>query len=330
MSEQAYPRRVIYVVTSQGGDTYSAMTRLSLASLRLSNPGWKVTIACDAQSHAALTKAHDRLLDEADEVVAWDTPPGDAQFRNRFIKTSLRNILSGEFLFLDSDTLIRSPLNEAFVPDADIAAAHNHSADELARQLWPADSKVLTALGWTTCPDHYFNGGVMFYNDTAAARAFATCWHKKWRESCDRLGRSRDQPAFNAALHEIGPRLAVLPHRLNAQFRANPSVARDATVWHYYASANDPPLTEIELLVARLGPHETVDQTQLGQLAALAQPWRRKHWLDDQMIAWVSRQKKLHSWDRLWFQGRRLNSLRERGRKMLGLPKAMPAPSSRL
>ncbi|MEI6860922.1 MAG: glycosyltransferase [Verrucomicrobiota bacterium] len=326
MQAHTIPRHVVYALTSEGGDAYAAMTRLSLASLRLSNPDCNVTLVCDRQTHAALTKTRDRLLDEADEVLAQDTPPGDAQYRNRFLKTSLRKMLSGAFLFLDSDTLIRGRLDEIFTYTADLAAALNHSADEPARQRWQADSQALLALGWPTCPDRYFNSGVIFFNDTAGARTCAESLHQKWLQSCDRLNRSRDQPAFNAALHETGPRLAVLPHRFNAQFRTNPSVADDAVIWHYYASTNEPPMTEIELIAGRLGARNEIDRPQLARVVARAQPWRRENWLDDVMIRWVRRRKKMNKCDRLWFQGRRLDSLRARGRKILGFRQATPSP----
>lgn len=91
--------RVIYVVSSAGRDFYSAMTRVSVASLRLTNPRVRIDLVCDPVSEPAMRAVGDPLLDE---VVVCDAPPGGAAFRNRFVKTRLRAAVDGPFLFLDS------------------------------------------------------------------------------------------------------------------------------------------------------------------------------------------------------------------------------------
>ena len=257
-------------------------------------------------------QAGNQLLVEADEVAGWSTPPGDAQFRNRFLKTTLRQNLTGPFLYLDSDTFVRGSLTEVFALQADVAGTPNHSMDDGRRQVWQGDRETLAELGWQTGPGHYLNAGVVFLNDTAAARAFAERWHHLWLEACARLGRSRDQPAFNAALCATGPALAVLPHRFNAQFCANPSVARDAVVWHYYGSNQGPSANVLQSAAERLALRQERDHSEVLRLAALALPWRRENWLDGWMLRWVSRKKKLSSSDLLWLRGRRLESLRQR------------------
>lgn len=46
--------KVVYCLTSSGGDLYEAMTRVSLATVRLTNPNARIEIACDQQTHQAL------------------------------------------------------------------------------------------------------------------------------------------------------------------------------------------------------------------------------------------------------------------------------------
>src|SRR5688572_16579930 len=106
--------RIAYVVTTTGNDYFSIMTRLSLASLRLTNPGTRILVCCDQPSKDAMQGGGDPLLLEADEVLTFDTPPGTPEFRNRFVKTNLRNLIPGKFLFLDSDILVRGDLAPLF------------------------------------------------------------------------------------------------------------------------------------------------------------------------------------------------------------------------
>ncbi|CAK6697012.1 hypothetical protein [Synechococcus sp. CBW1107] len=87
---------VVYCITSRGGDLYEAMTRVSLATLRLTNPGARIEIACDQQIHQALQASGSQLLREADAAHGFSTPNGPPTFRNRFVKTQLRLLLSGD------------------------------------------------------------------------------------------------------------------------------------------------------------------------------------------------------------------------------------------
>ena len=110
-------RKVVYAVTSSGRDRFSAMTRVSIASLRISNPFVEVTVACDDVSAAALKRSCDPLLKEVDNFIICGTPEGEVGYRNRHMKTRLRQIIEGSFLYLDSDTLVRGDLSSVFCLD---------------------------------------------------------------------------------------------------------------------------------------------------------------------------------------------------------------------
>jgi len=85
------PLHVVYCLTSSGGDHYEPMTRVSLATVRLTNPSVRIEIACDHQTHQALQASGSQLFREADAVHGFPTPHGPPTFRNRFVKTQLRN-----------------------------------------------------------------------------------------------------------------------------------------------------------------------------------------------------------------------------------------------
>lgn len=228
--------KVVYCLTSTGGDLYEAMTRVSLATMRLANPTARIEIACDQQTHQALQATASQLLREADAVHGFLTPDGPPTFRNRFVKTQLRLLLSGPFLFLDSDTVVRKPLTPLLNLQADIAAAPNHSADTLAEQIWSDDQANLDTMGWQV-REPYVNGGVIWYADTPAAHRFAEAWHRNWLANVEHTGRYRDQPALNQAL-SADPEIQcqILPHCWNAQIGMRSDLAEDALIWHIYSS----------------------------------------------------------------------------------------------
>ena len=269
---QAKPKAV-FVVTSEGKDLYSAMTRVAIASLRHSNPSLHITIAADRQTDSVLRAAADPLIVEADEWLVFETPDGSGEFRNRYVKTQLRNLLDGPFLFLDSDIFARRDLSEILALDCDIAAAPNHSREIFSEQVWDQDRATLDAMGWTTGDQVYLNGGVLFFNDTVAARALASDWHRRWTASSASRGSHRDQPALNSALAACRPRLAILPDRFNAQVIPSPEVAVDAVIWHFYSSADRPQWTNFDLLVRGLLEGGKLDFVEINRCAALRHPW---------------------------------------------------------
>jgi len=309
--------KIVYALTSEGGDVYSQMTRLSVASVRLSNPRARVTLVTDTLTLGRLREKCDPLLTEVDSVKSVAAPPGDARYRSRYVKTSLRSIAKGPFLFLDADTIVRDSLEPIFQVEADLAAAVNHSKDSFQEQ--PADdNEVLQAMEWTTGTDYYLNTGVLFFADTPAAHDLGRRWHECWHASVTRLGRHVDQPAMNHALHRSRARVAILPHRFNAQILVAPRVAMDAAVWHYYWSFKRPPMTAYGVLINHFSKGRELALSEVQTLVARRHPWRRELWLDDAMARLLHRKPRLETEDQLWLQGKRWESTRLRVRKAVG------------
>jgi len=265
--------KIVYAVTSVGKDTYSVMTRISVASARLSCPGTRVMLACDEVSAREMEKTRDLLLYDVDEVMVVPTPEGNATYRNRHIKTRLRTLLEGEFLFMDSDTIVRGDLSALNSIEGDIAAAPNHSADSLEAQIWDEDRDHLTQMGWSVA-NTYFNGGLIFYRDTAAARALACEWHHRWAEGFRKTGRANDQPAFNASIAAMEIRVETLPHRYNAQFTMNQSSASEALVWHYYSTDTSLRNTTIGALIKSVMKNEVIPNKKLVRVIRSRKPWK--------------------------------------------------------
>jgi hypothetical protein len=277
---------VVYCLTSDGADLYAAMTQVSAATLRFSHPDAVIRVVLDPASAAALRQRRHGLLELVDGLEERPVPEGlSATARNRWLKTQLRLLLPGPFLFLDSDTVVRGPI-DALIPDgrtADVAAAANNSRDQRQEQIWDEDRQALETLGWREPlnPDReanpwpYCNGGVLGYADSPGADTFARCWHALWQEGLQRLGRPRDQPALNTALRRSGARLRVLPHRCNAQYKANPAVWPEALIWHSYASFGEAPLTLFLAAALRLQQGGGLSPRLVRRLVRNWHPWMR-------------------------------------------------------
>jgi hypothetical protein len=307
--------RIVYALTTNGRDLYSATTRVSVEAIRISNPSLRVVVACDAISGRALKSSCHPLLDEIDELVICDTPEGNAGYRSRHVKTRLREIIDGPFLFLDSDTFVRGDVSPIFSLDADIAAACNRSGDEFCEQVIKPDAQIIALMKWQAGGRVFLNGGVLFYNETLGARQFGSLWHQKWLDSAEALSGGlppglklrhahRDQPALHAALYEAQPRLSILPHKFNAQFKANPRVAENAVIWHY--CGRGVALTSFESLVERVLRGERLCRNTVAEMIERPHPWRRVSWLDDWIACRLARRGRVDAVYRAWFQRRRV------------------------
>ena len=270
--------KVAYVITSAGRDVYTAMTRVSAASLRMTNPGARVAVVCDGETDRAVQAAKDPLLGEVDEWRAFETPPGEAAFRNRFIKTSLRERISGEYLFLDSDTIVRDDLAPIFQMPGDLAAAPNHSRENFSGQIWEGDVAALAEMRWSISQILYVNGGVMRVSESEIAHRFYRLWHEKWQASYRQLHQHNDQPALNAAIRESQIECARLPVRFNAQIGAFPVAMRDAAIWHYNASLEWQNYSRIDELIQQAVRSDSVDLRKLERLMRSQALWTRLFW----------------------------------------------------
>jgi hypothetical protein len=269
---------IVYVIASSGRDDYTAMARVSLASLRMSNPGARATVVCDAQTDRAVRSVQDPILDEVDDWRAFETPPGDGSFRSKFLKSSLRQRLSGPYLFLDVDTIVRDDLTPISRVDGDIAGAPNHSREELSRQIWEGDRAILSAMQWTTRDTFYVNSGVLWASESAGARRIYGLWHEKWLEQQLHLHDSRDQPSLNTAICESNIRCFRLDCRCNAQIGAHPLSMRNAMIWHYYYSLDYQSNSNFGDLIQKTIQTQQVDIRRLHELMETQMLWPGAYW----------------------------------------------------
>ena len=71
---------MVFAITSDGNDFYTALTRVAVASLRISNPSLSITVACDCQTDRAIKQTDDPIINEIDEWLVVETPAGDDGF----------------------------------------------------------------------------------------------------------------------------------------------------------------------------------------------------------------------------------------------------------
>ena len=243
--------KVAYVLTSDGRDNYAKMTIASMLSVRHTNPSLDIVLLMDALTEESLTSEKSFFYDFCNKVLSIKTPNGNSVFRNRWIKTQLVNYINSSTLFLDSDTLVRSCLDNIGSSVTDIGFVPNHNMRCQKKQLWVSDIEDMDHMNWPRTLKFYPNGGVFFYHATPAVTKFFENWHLNWLECYSRLKKGRDQPPLYESLRTSNIKIKKLPTDYNLQIVRKKKPIHEGKIIHFYAKTTSLqyPLGKILLLM---------------------------------------------------------------------------------
>ena len=194
----------------------------------------------DEKTDATLKEGRTEILKLVNQksVVSVPTQYNKMQV-SRFMKTSLRNIIEGDYLFLDTDTIVTKNLDEIDTINADVAAVINgHESLEMFSKSGENNKKRMRRLGAEVVDDiKYYSSGVSFVRDTEAAHDFFYQWHRLWCKSVELFNDNYDQPAFNTANEKCGGIIIELDGTWNCQMLSyGLPFFCDAKILHYFAS----------------------------------------------------------------------------------------------
>ena len=113
--------KILYVLTSTDKDIYMEQLWVSVTSLRMYNPETMVVLLMDKITYEGLIGYRAKLLDLIDESIVVPTPEGYSQKEmSRYIKTTARQWVKGDFLFIDTDTVIAGDLSDVDKLEGDV------------------------------------------------------------------------------------------------------------------------------------------------------------------------------------------------------------------
>lgn len=174
--------KIVYSVVSDPSDYYLEQTIMSVYSLRIYNKNCVVYLVTDTITLKNLVGKRAVIRQYVNELVPVPVPGCYTKVqRSRFLKTSLREYIDGDFLFIDSDTLITSNLDEVdkwnFLIGA-VADKHVPIAIHPMKKFIYDSSKIV---GFKVIDERYYwNSGVFFVKDTDVTRDFYKRWNNLW------------------------------------------------------------------------------------------------------------------------------------------------------
>jgi hypothetical protein len=117
------PGQYVYVVCSTNTDHFAEMAAVSIASLRIASPNARITVLTDQETSTIDSPGVSVIRSMADDLSIVDCPGDSSLLRSRFLKCTMRSLIRGPFIFLDSDTLILRSPDTIWSIDCDVAAS---------------------------------------------------------------------------------------------------------------------------------------------------------------------------------------------------------------
>jgi len=231
--------KYVYVLTSSNSDYYYEQFYLSITSLRLFNPDAYIVVLIDSKTKQNLVLNRSDYEKIVSEIQVISAPIELSQKEaSRWIKTSITHFVSGNFLFIDCDTIIAENFDFQYFKSFQVGAILDNHVRLDIHYLKEHFQKEDISSGFNSSinTNYRFNGGVIFCDGNSQALEFYERWHCLWIEGLKR-NCSQDMPALNQANYELNNIIFELPGEWNCQISHNglPFLS-EAKIIHYYAT----------------------------------------------------------------------------------------------
>ena len=234
--------KLVYVLTCAPEATYIEQALMAVFSARHWNPDAHIVLMVDDKTDALLTGKRGEIISYISEkiVVPFEDESLTPMYRSRWIKTQVRQLIKGDFMFVDCDTICQRPLNdmdsfecevgavlESHLPVSEFCDALHRSAQDVNKKIGvDIDAELL-----------YFSSGVLFVRDTDRTHKLYNLWHQFWKEG-NEIGLKIDQPSLAKANREMGHIIQQIPDTYNCILFTRPPFVREAHILHIAAYQN--------------------------------------------------------------------------------------------
>lgn len=229
--------KILYVLVSSETDIFLEQTFLSIYSLKRKMSSSFVTLLMDAETNDSLKGIRAKILDLIEEKIVVELDKNMSnKYKSRILKTNMRNYVEGDFLYIDSDTIILDDISSIFDCEYDIAAVYeyNRSLDCLLYKNYKTTfEEAVERFGIKIdTKDELFNSGVIYVKDNVKTRDFFMKWTEKWKKGVD-YGIFFDQPSLFIVNKEEKGYIAQLSGIWNSQGRYCFNYVRNSKIFHY-------------------------------------------------------------------------------------------------
>ena len=234
--------KFLYCLVSTLEDLYYEQAFISITSLRMHNPNAFVSLLTDKDTIISIEDKKANIRKIVDEIIIEDFSDSLNRFnRSRYLKTIMRNKISGDFLYIDSDTIISQNLDDIQNFEFDLGAVLDFhkllSSHFLKSQIIERRKLLLDNPDFYNHP-YYFNGGLLFVRDTDFNRLFFNKWHENYLIG-NKNNLFMDQPSLALTDYQLGFPIKELNGKWNVQIWHGVNFFNDAKIVHYFSTILD-------------------------------------------------------------------------------------------
>lgn len=235
--------KLVYVLTCAPDATYIEQALMAIWSARYHNPDAYIVLLTDdvtsALLHADAVRGEVLQYISEEKVIPFDDDK-NMHYRSRWLKSHMRELVKGDMLFLDCDTICTRSLAEiddcealaAMVPDEHL---HVRDYDDRLKMTLVADT---SKLGYDVMQEEwYFNSGVIYAKDEPEVHELWKTWHTVWQEG-EKKGVKIDQPALGKANIMCNHIIQRLPDVWNTLIYMSPVFASEGKILHFWNFRN--------------------------------------------------------------------------------------------
>ena len=276
---------ICFVLAAKDLGLYTDMAAVAALAVRRLHRQARILLITDQPTAHAIEHAKHALANIVTEIVVQPTGTDAPGISSRYLRTVLRQLVKGDYLYLDTDAIAVRPLDRGWPRKTDLAIARDRNQRGITPLALPEVERLRVKLGWNFRMDRYFNAGVMFVRDTPAAHAFYAEWHGLWKQALS-LGIWQDQFSFNSATTTGIASIGILSDRDNWVTQSTAMLRGPARIFHFFASVyreEIPGNTLLGHLISRFQQDGALDEETIACATRDNFPWmnevRLKHLL---------------------------------------------------
>ena len=236
------PFKYLYCLISRIDDLYYEQAFISISSLKIHNPNAFVCLFTDKDTIDSIKSRKADISKIADEIVVQHFEESiDSLNRSRILKTTMRNKISGDFLYIDCDTIICQNLSEIENINFDLGAVldyHKSLPNHILMYQIIERRKLLLNDPDFYNSSYYFNGGIIFARDTEFNNDFFKKWNENYLLGC-KINLPMDMPSLALTNYQLGSPIKELDGKWNVQVWHGANYFQNAKIIHYYATILD-------------------------------------------------------------------------------------------
>lgn len=233
--------KFLYILTSNDDDLYYEQIYLSITSLLLYNPEAYIILLTDNITYESLNGFRGKILEFVKECKVIPLSADlSKKVRSRLLKTNMRNLVDGDFLYIDCDTVVLSALEVPYDWSFSIGAVKNlHFSNVKESPIFPILSIIASECGIGITSGDYFNSGVLYVRDDNESRDFFRYWHELYQCYLEGNGIDVDQLSLYKANCDRGGIIREVPGEWNWQVGFGINYMKDAKIMHTFSSVTN-------------------------------------------------------------------------------------------